>query len=257
MVSRRRAPVKRVEKLLGCDLNEFCDRLYAQKPEWVEGTLSHYDTRFLFRKALLAGTAVAVEIGTASGFSTTVLCNALNALSKAGVIGSEFSVVSYDIAAHFYANREKNVGDVARELLPPELLDHISFRNPAMAVNLRDSFGRDEVGFLFLDANHRHPWPTLDLLATLDILAPGAFAVFHDINLPARSSEDPGLGVKHLFENVDAENDVPQDEGVVPNIGSLIIPSNKERFRDQLLGILFDHEWEVNVGEDITSLALA
>lgn len=219
--------------------------------------MSRQDARFLFRKALIAGTTVAVEVGTGSGFSTVILCHAQDTLSKAGVIGRDFAVVSCDRADRVGGGTGKKIGDAARELLPPALLEHISFRNPEVAANLRDSFGRDEVGFMFLDANHRHPWPTLDLLGALDVLAPGAIVVVHDINLKGAGSEDLARGAEYLFDGLDEPNDVPHDEGVAPNIGSFAIPRDKDRLRDQLLRILFDHQWEAIVGEDITSLALA
>jgi predicted O-methyltransferase YrrM len=253
----RSASVGKLEEVLGSELDEFCDALYARNPKWVVGSISRYDARFLFRKAATTSPSVAVEIGTASGFSTAVLCHALGAANVAGAIGADYAVVSYDIASRFYANQEKEVGDAARELLSPSLLDHISFRNPATAVNIKDSYGPDQLEFLFLDAMHRHPWPTLDLLASLDTLAPGAIVVLHDINLPEQSSDFPHWGAKHLFDGVETDKDAPQDDGDMPNIGSIVIPGDKEHFRGELLGILFDHEWEVDVDEVDITLALA
>ena len=68
-----------IATLIGCPPHAFADRLRdSLGPKWVGGSLSHSDTRFLFCSALQAGPRVAVEIGTACGFSTAVLCHALN-----------------------------------------------------------------------------------------------------------------------------------------------------------------------------------
>jgi hypothetical protein len=218
----------------------------TNRPEWIVGSLSHSDTRFLFDTALKAGASLAVEIGTASGFSTSVLCHALNFASQAGMIDSDFHVVSYDFHPYFYADASKRVGDATREQLSPELLKHVTFRHPALASSLEQHHGKGEIGLLFIDANHKHPWPTLDLLAALDSLSPGAIVVLHDINLPVMSLELPGWGPKHLFDGLDLEKSVPDDEQI-PNIGRVKIPEDKERLRGQLLKILFAHEWQADM----------
>ncbi len=243
-------------EIIGCEPEEYCDRLYASRPEWVVGTVSSYDACFLFRRALEAATNLVVEIGTASGFSTVFLCHALNLASKANLIGPDFEVVSYDLRTWFYADETRETGDAARELLEPELLEHVVFRSPATALTVATHHDHDSLSFMFIDANHAHPWPTLDLLATLDCLLPGAEVVLHDINLPVRKENFPEWGVKHLFDDLDVHKDVDSADPL-PNIGSIVVPTEKELFRDQLLSILFAHTWEVDVGVDITTAALA
>ncbi len=239
----------------GVELAAISDDFYARRPRWVAGSLSSYDARFLLAKAVAARAHVAVEIGTASGFSTAVMCHALH-LARQADTEPDFQVASYDASSRFYADQSRPVGDAARELLPAALLERIAFRNPAVAVDVRRHHGPDEVDLLFVDANHNHPWPTLDVLATLDCLRPGAVLLLHDINLPVRQPECPGWGAKHLFDGLEGEKEVPQDEDV-PNIGCLRVAHDKQGFRDQLLNILFDHEWQVDVEEKVTSLALA
>jgi predicted O-methyltransferase YrrM len=241
--------MENLEKVIGCRPEAFCDSLVANRPEWVKGSLSRSDTRFLFDTALRAGASLAVEIGTASGFSTSVLCHALNFASQAEMIDLDFHVVSYDVSANFYADQNKLVGDATREQLSPELLKHITFRHPTLASSLEQHHGNDDIGFLLIDASHKHPWPTLDLLAALDSLSPGAVVVLHDINLPIRNPEFPVWGAKYLFDGLDLEKHVPQDDEV-PNIGSIRIPEDKEQFRGQLLKILFAHEWQTDVNDD-------
>jgi predicted O-methyltransferase YrrM len=241
--------MENLEEVIGCRPETFCDSLVATRPEWVKGSLSRSDTRFLFYTALKAGANLAVEIGTASGFSTSVLCHALNFASQAGTIDSDFHVVSYDVSPNFYADRNKRVGDATREQLSPELLKHVTFRHPVFASSLIQHHGNDDIEFLFIDANHKHPWPTLDLLAALDSLSPGAVVVLHDINLPIKNPAWPVWGAKYLFDGLDLQKGVPNDEQI-PNIGRLKIPEDKEQLRGQLLKILFAHEWQIDVNDD-------
>ena len=233
------------EKLAGCELNAFCHALYHRQPKWVTGSISYYDTRFVFKTALEAGRSVAVEIGTAAGFSTGVLCCALDFARQLGLVSPDFQVVSYDISPTFYADPTKLVGDGAREQLSPELLAHVVFKNPATALDVRKDFAGQGIELLFIDANHQHPWPTLDLLATLDVLRPGATVLFHDINLPVLYPEFADWGVHHLVNDPCMEMQLPQDTDNpdLPNICSIRIPAEKEPLREQLMKILSAHKW--------------
>jgi hypothetical protein len=112
--------MKELEEVIGSRPEAFCAALIADQPEWVKDCFSYFDTRFLFNTTLKAGANLAVEIGTASGFSTSVLCHALNFASKGGLIGSDFHVVSYDASPYCYFDASKRVGDATREQLPPD-----------------------------------------------------------------------------------------------------------------------------------------
>jgi predicted O-methyltransferase YrrM len=233
----------------------FADSLSRSLPEWVTGSLSYEDARFLFQRALEKAPERVVEIGTASGFSTAVLAHALRFAATAALIGPRFEVVSYDISPVLYYDSTREVGDAARGMLPDELLEHVVFRNPAMAINVREYHGRDSIEFLFLDAHHGHPWPTLDLLATLDQLRAGGVVVMHDINLPVVSPEFSAWGVKYAFDDLDLDKEV--DESDFSNIGSFVVPRNKARLRDQLLTILYDYRWETEVAADVVTESIS
>ncbi len=243
--------------VIGRDPAELCDELYAKKPTWSIGSISHFDARFLFKEALAVSPNVAVEIGTASGFSAAVLCLALSVAARAKAIAPDFRVLSYDISAEFYADPTRKVGDAARELLPPELLEHMLFTAPdGTALTLREHHDPDSIRFLFIDGDHRHPWPTLDLIAALDCLAAGAAVFLHDINLPVRMPDAADWGAKYLFDDLDVAKELPDDAGDVPNVGRVTIPTDKEQLRDQLLGILYAHPWEAKVSSHVTTRVL-
>jgi predicted O-methyltransferase YrrM len=254
--SRRGKRARNWTNVIGKSPDAFSDAYVDARPEWIgEGSLSHYDARFLFRLAMEAEAPVAVEIGTASGFSTGLLCHALAFASKAKRIDSNYRVVTYDIDAQFYADRERRSGDAAREQLPPALLKHVTFRAPATVADLDRDFGVNEIRFLFVDGSHRHPWPTLDLLGALDYLAPAATVVLHDINLPLIHPKFADWGVKNLFDSLVVEKEVT-DAGGDRNIGSIRIPPAKEELREQLLRILYTHAWELDVSPELTTAVL-
>jgi predicted O-methyltransferase YrrM len=242
--------------VLGCDPDDYSDRLYHKRPGWIVGTISHYDARFLFGRALRAHADVLVEVGTASGLSTAFLCHAAYRASAAGQIGSDFHVHSYDVDTRFYADRSRRVGDAARELLDEELLEHISFHAPATAATVRDQHDADSIGFAFIDASHQHPWPTLDLLAMLVCLRPGGEVLLHDINLSRITPEIPTLGAQLLFEGLEIEKKADRG-GPIPNIGSIRIPDDKGGLREQLLALIDEHGWEVEPHPDQLRVALA
>ena len=57
-----------------------------------------------------------MEIGTASGVSTALIAHATTG-----------TVVTYDAQETFYNDRTKRVGEAARAILPPEVLDRVIF----------------------------------------------------------------------------------------------------------------------------------
>jgi predicted O-methyltransferase YrrM len=232
------------EELLGCTPDEYCRRIYAKRPSWVTGIVSLKDSQFLFGRVLAATPAVIIEVGTASGVSTVVLCHAAEVARRGGEMDDGFRVVSYDIHDEFYADTSRATGDAARAMLAPELLDHVEFQIPGVAATAREQHEENSIGFAFIDASHAHPWPTLDLLALLPILRPGADVALHDINLPERLP-DMCAGAKWLFDDLTVEK-VTDHRDPMPNIGAVTIPADKAGLREQLLGIMEAHEWEVS-----------
>jgi predicted O-methyltransferase YrrM len=191
-----------------------------------------------------------IEIGTAAGVSTAILCDALATAHRSGELGADYRVISYDVRDTFYLDPSRAVGDAVHEMLDPELVAHIEFRHPATALTLREHHAPNELSMLFIDADHRHPWPALDLLATLDLLRPGAEVVLHDINLPIIAPQYADWGAKHVFDELSAKKyaDLTEDP---PNVGSLIVPEDKGSLREQLVAIVDAHEWEVEVPDEM------
>jgi predicted O-methyltransferase YrrM len=220
--------------------NSSSDPVYDRRPTWAKGSISRSDARFLYERALQANDEVLVEVGTASGVSTAVLCSA------ADERGTSYAVATYDISPTFYGDRRRKTGAAAHEMLSAEQVAQVRFRNPATALDVGNDFPEDSLGFVFIDAAHKHPWPSLDLLAVLPSLRMGAEVVFHDINLPIVNPDWQAWGVKYLYDELDAEKQA-DSETDPPNIGSIVIPSDKEAFRRQVLETVAAHDHEVEV----------
>jgi predicted O-methyltransferase YrrM len=215
-----------------------CNAIYDSRPNWVAGTISLSDARYLWQRLQVRPEGAVVEVGTAAGVSTAIIRAALD---------PSVGLTTYDIATRFYAAPERRTGEAVETMIPAGLAERITFRNPATAENLGEHHDENSIGFLFLDANHEHPWPVLDLLAALDQLRPGAELVLHDVNLPLRAADFPTWGAKHLFDGLEIEKQLNPHDDEIPNIGSCFVPQDKELLRDQLIRILYAHEWEADI----------
>jgi predicted O-methyltransferase YrrM len=236
-----------VEARCGTTIDAIADQYCSQRPGWVTGDIGRQDARFLMHEVLESRATSILEIGTASGMSTGLLCLAIESARQAGLIGSEYRVYSYDIVTKFYADTRYCIGDAARELLDDTMLSHITFRNPATALDAAREHAADSVRFLFIDASHKHPWPALDLLATLPILAPGATVVLHDVNLPLVCPQYPSWGAHHLFNGLSLEKRLAAEgygPHALPNVGSVVIPKDMDRLRAEIHRIIATHPWE-------------
>src|SRR5262249_42962281 len=114
------------------------------------------------------------------------------------------------------------------------------------------------IEFLFLDGAHDHPWPVLDLLATLDWLKPTGVVVLHDVNLPRVEPESARWGVTYVYDAL-REPELGKDHSVadIPNAASFFVPEGRGWMRDRLLSVLYDYPWELEVPPDYTTELLA
>lgn len=136
------------------------------------GAIDGHDLRFMASLLAEAKPKTVVEIGCASGLSTSVLAMMLDQIGPA-------AITSFDLGTQFYADPSKAVGYLTKEIpvLPRTEIEIVTGR---ACLAVPDRFEAESVDFCFIDAAHQHPWPLIDTLVMLPLLKPGGFIVHHD-----------------------------------------------------------------------------
>ncbi len=183
------------------------------KPDWAKGTISREDAAFLFDMVTALRPRNLAEIGVASGVSTVFLSTLLSDRFP------ESRLYACDKLRHFYDDPAKPVGAFLSELFG-RIPNNLTLEPGVSSAGIRASSRRPErFDFVFLDANHDHPWPCLDLLSLLDIVQPGTWVVLHDVRLPLIVKESTGFGPLYLFRNWPGQKKL--QAGPNANIGAI------------------------------------
>ena len=95
--------------------------------------------------------------------------------------------------------------------------------------------------FVFIDANHSHPWPLLDLLHLATVVKPESWFALHDIELPVLHPQFQVHGPKWLFEAWPFN----KVHGVGPsqNIGAVQLPADLTELVPMALELI-DRPWQ-------------
>ena len=202
------------------------ESLWKSLPSWATGTLSPEDECFLDAMIDRLRPDRVYEIGVASGSSSAFILNSMAAYADP----SRIWLHSYDIAEKCYFDPAYAVGDATRVMVPG-LLKHWKLNAGQTVLDVpRETEARS---LYFIDADHSHPAPTLDLIALLSRLKPGDHVILHDINLPRLfDGKFPDAGAHWLFDDWTGPrfaSDAP-----IPNIGTIVIPEDKNLVRTSL-----------------------
>lgn len=226
-------------------------------PAWVaQGSVSGGDAMFLYSMVRCLKPRRIVEIGVASGCSSSVLAAAASDAGRPMPDERHEPVVhGFDILDHVYYDRTRPVGSALHEMIP-ELAGGVRFHPGLGAADAAALFASEPLTFAFIDADHNHPWPTADLLALAPALAPGAWVALHDLSLPkiardheARSGEKVTWGTygpRWLFDHWPFEKLAGEGEGW--NIGAVRMPLDRPLRREDLTQVI-GMPWEADVDE--------
>lgn len=224
-------------------------------PGDARGAVLLDDAMFLWDMVRAIRPRTMVELGTASGVSTAVL---LRAMSDA-LGASPWSVETFDLMSHVYWDPRVPVGYAAHRMCP-SLSHRARVHAGRVAADIGRRYGpasaeaKERLPLAFIDACHKHPYPVADLLGVLPALAPGAWVILHDINLPARAAEFSARtgervhwgerGAKLLYDFWPHEKIA--GGGAVPNIGAIRLPEpvSGAHFDPTVLAPLIGQEWE-------------
>ncbi len=212
-------------------------------PCWVTGCVEPEELAFIWDFIELVRPMNTIEIGTASGVSTALLTAGVAKLCAAGA-----RIHSFDIAPRCYFDDTRHVGSAIAEM-QPGLLGRVSLHAIADADDAAACFPTASVDLAFIDANHAHPAPSLDLLAIIDTVKPGAWVILHDIELARRQHMSGSAkwascsGAQRLYDLWPFEKHRLTDpEPARCNIGAIRIPAdfaeNPAPVLEHLLGCL-------------------
>lgn len=168
-----------------------------------------------------------VEIGTLSGFSAAVIADAVAQPQRPE---SESVIVdTIDLNQRCLTDQTKPVGFMIPQLVP-RLSHRIRVHAGQDARYVKQIARAGELQLVFIDADHQHPRPTLDLIRVSRFVRPGGWVIVHDIDLGSlgermRAAGTPfdygaPFGAQWLFEAW------PFEKISGGNIGALRLPSN-------------------------------
>lgn len=220
------------------------------RPDNIEGAISNEEAFFISNIIIQSNIKNAVELGIASGWSSAIILKSLNYLKSINP-QNDYHYCGIDIDKYCYYNRSLDVGYLVDSLLAEEEYKG-DFHLGKKIFALKDHFKKDEIDFLFIDANHKHPYPAIDLLVSLPYLKNNALVLLHDTNLPIVNPKFPSHGVKYVFDNIDSQfrfSCPPTNKKTqISNLGAFYI-LNKEKLQKDLLNIIEENKFELEISE--------
>ena len=138
-----------------------------------------------------------LELGTASGLSTGFIAEFMSR-------NNGRSLVSIDVAKAFWIDPDKRLGFLARQIYRGNDID-IVFQHGRDSSYVAETHHNDPFDMAFIDADHQHPWPTLDMIAILPALKKLGRIIVHDLALYKRQVRVRSMGPKYLFDQIQPE----------------------------------------------------
>jgi glycosyltransferase involved in cell wall biosynthesis/predicted O-methyltransferase YrrM len=209
--------------------------LLTRRPAWVQGGISGGDSEFLLE--LVAGVAprTVLELGVASGASSAALLFALDQTANgSGVLHS------CDVRPTCYFDATRATGAAVDDMYPQRRTRWLLDTNTD-ARRIAETLAAGSIDLTFIDANHSHPWPLLDLLHLTRVARAGSWVALHDIELPRLHPKYQVHGPQWLFEAWPF-NKIHGVEGST-NIGAVQLPENLQDLVPMSLALL-QRPWE-------------
>ena len=223
----------------------------AAKPAWVTRTLEPKSIPLLIQEIRNRRAVSAIEIGVASGFSSAIIWAALKCNTD------NPRLYSFDLSEQLYydaskvsglaSDKGRKTGDAFFELHGPQPGFHLKTGVISAEIDVTE-----KVDFVLIDANHRAPWPALDLLAASRFLATDALIVLDDLETLYRYRWHDMNGPRDLYR---AWTGIKWRYAAEPNMGFLRFASLEALAASINIALLPD--WERNVPEIEKYVALS
>ncbi len=197
---------------------------------YPRGAIGRADVPFLTALGSILAPEMVIEIGTASGFSAIVLASAVaRGRAARGNAVSEVLVHTIDRKSHWLPDPEKATGFMIAEFAP-ELRSRIVIHTERDSAYARGLVVKGMAVLGFVDGNHQHPWPLIDVLNLDAVMRRGDWIILHDIEHAERATGkgQPARGrsgAKHVFEHW------PGGKISHGNIGAVQLTGEAERMK--------------------------
>jgi len=131
-----------------------------------------------------------IEIGTLTGFSTAIIAAAIYHQHRTR---DAITVETIDADTHCIIDKSRPIGFEIPALIP-DLVATVRIHPGRESDFVREIAAPGEFGLAFVDADHRHPWPLLDVLRLAPYLQPRGWIVLHDIQLGSHGQAERAAG---------------------------------------------------------------
>jgi predicted O-methyltransferase YrrM len=135
-----------------------------------------------------------LEIGTASGLSTGFI-------SEFMARNNGKTLVTIDLDTTFWIDRSKETGFLASQIYTGKEVELV-FHRGCNSSFVHDAYSDKFFDMAFIDANHQHPWPTLDMIVILPFMAKNSIIIHHDLALFKNQTPIFGIGPKYLYDQI-------------------------------------------------------
>ena len=153
----------------------------------ASGAIGGSEFFFLTAMASILAPQSTIEIGTSSGFSAALLAAALH---RRNPRSKEILVDTVDLHANYLVDQTKPIGFEIPDLVP-DLAGAVAVHTQRESDFVRELARPHELLLVFIDADHQHPWPLLDLLRVTPYVQSGGWVVLHDIQLGTMAATRP------------------------------------------------------------------
>jgi hypothetical protein len=194
---------------------DFLHEMVALDDVRYPGGIGSRDYFFLTCLVSILAPRRVIEIGTLTGFSTAIIAAAIHRQHGTPVAGiddpglHEITVETIDSQSHCIIDQKRPIGFEIPDLIP-DLVSSVRIHPGRESDFVREIAAPGEFGLAFIDADHRHPWPLLDVLRLAPCIESGGWILLHDIQLGTygQAERDAGkpleggtpYGAEWLFE---------------------------------------------------------
>ena len=202
------------------------------------GSIGWQDYAFLTAFVSILEPQRVIEVGTLTGFSAAIIAAALS--RQHGSTGAA-SGDTIDFRRQCLIDETRPTGFEIPELIP-HLTSMVRLHVPRDSAFVSELAKPDELEIVFIDADHRHPQPLLDLLRLAPFVRIGGWMVLHDIQwgTMGRKAVEAGqtlrwgasYGAEWLF------NHWPFRKISGGNIGAIRLPADKSALIPFAVGLM-------------------